>query len=321
VIPAHPLALTIDLALDEPTQRGLTRYYRDAGVGGLAVGVHTTQFEIREAGLYERVLQLAIEESTDSTESTDSMVMVAGVLGPTRQAVREATVARGLGYDLALVATPGWGAAGDAEILAGVAQVAEVMPVCGFYIQPAIGNRRFGFDFWRAFAQIDGVVAIKVAPFDRYATIDVIRAVVEAGRAHDIALYTGNDDNIVVDLLTPFRFGEEVVHIVGGLLGQWAIGAAQAVRLHAEVRELVRRGGPVPLELLTRAAELTDFNSAAFDPAHRFAGSIAGVNEVLARQGLLAGNWCLSETERLSPGQAAEIDRALAAYPWVVGPA
>jgi hypothetical protein len=201
VIPAHPLALTVDLKLDEPAQRGLTRYYRDAGVGGLAVGVHTTQFEIRGAGLYERVLRLAIEESTDP------MVMVAGVLGPTRQAVGEATVARGLGYDLALVATPGWGEAGDAEILAGVAQVAEVMPVCGFYIQPAIGKRRFGFDFWRAFAQIDGVVAIKIAPFDRYATIDVVRAVVEAGRASDIALYTGNDDNIVVDLLTPFRFG------------------------------------------------------------------------------------------------------------------
>jgi len=313
VIPAHPLALTVDLQLDEAAQRGLTRHYRDAGVGGLAVGVHTTQFEIRAAGLYERVLQLAIDESTDT------MVMVAGVLGPTRQAVGEATLARDLGYDLALVATPGWGEAGDAEILAGVARVAEVMPVCGFYIQPAIGNRRFGFDFWRAYAQIDGVVAIKIAPFDRYATIDVVRAVVEAGRARDIALYTGNDDNIIVDLLTPFRFGDEVVHIVGGLLGQWAIGAAAAVRLHAEIRELVRRGGPIPFELLTRAAELTDLNSAAFDPAHRFAGSIAGVNEILARQGLLAGNWCLSEHERLSPGQAAEIDRTLAAYPWVAG--
>jgi hypothetical protein len=246
------------------------------------------------------------------------MVMVAGVVGPTRQAVAEATVARDLGYDLALVATPRWGEAADVEILDGVARVAAVMPVCGFYIQPALGNRRFGFDFWRSFAQIDGVEAIKIAPFDRYATIDVVRAVVEAGRARDIALYTGNDDNIVVDLLTPFRFGDDVVHIVGGLLGQWAVGAAQAVRLHAEVRALVRQGGPVPLELLTRAAELTDLNAAAFDPAHRFAGSIAGVNEILTRQGLLAGNWCLSECERLSPGQAAEIDRTLAAYPWVV---
>jgi dihydrodipicolinate synthase/N-acetylneuraminate lyase len=311
VIPAHPLALRSDRTLDEERQRALSRYYRQSGAGGVAVGVHTTQFEIRQAGLYRRVLQLATEEVAAD------MLLVAGVLGPTPNALAEAEAAGDLGYDLALVATPGWGDADDDEILAGVAKIAEVLPVFGFYIQPTIGERRFGYDFWRAYAEIAGVVAIKIAPFDRYATIDVVRAVVDAGRANDIALYTGNDDNIVVDLLTPYRVGGFTVHIVGGLLGQWAVGTAAAVALHAAVRGIVRRGEPVPLELLTRAAELTDLNGAAFDVAHRFKGSIAGVNEILTRRGLLEGNWCLSAHERLSPGQSAEIDRTLAAYPWI----
>jgi hypothetical protein len=207
---------------------------------------------------------------------------------------------------------------GHSAVDAGVAAVAEVLPVFGFYIQPAIGGRRFGYEFWRAYAEIAGVAAIKIAPFDRYATIELVRAVVDSGRADDIALYTGNDDNIVVDLLTPYRIGDTTAHIVGGLLGQWAVGTAAAVALHAALRGIVRRRDAVPLELLTQAAELTDMNGAAFDVAHRFKGSIAGINEILTRSGLLEGNWCLSTHERLSPGQSEEIDRTLAAYPWIM---
>jgi dihydrodipicolinate synthase/N-acetylneuraminate lyase len=315
VIPAHPLALRADRTLDEPRQRALTRYYMDAGAGGVAVGVHTTQFEIREHGLYARVLRLAAEEAGSEP------LLVAGVLGTTGQALAEAKVAADLGYDLALVATPGWGDAPEAEILAGVAAVAEILPVFGFYIQYALSGRRFGYDFWRAYARIPGVQAIKIAPFDRYATLDVVRAVVDSGRADEIALYTGNDDNIVFDLLTPYRFGGRTVHIVGGLLGQWAVWTPAAVALHAEARSLVCSGAPVPLDLLARAAQLTDANGAVFDAAHAFAGSIAGVNEVLTRAGRLAGNWCLSGNERLSHGQSAELDRVLAAYPAVTGAA
>jgi dihydrodipicolinate synthase/N-acetylneuraminate lyase len=324
VIPAHPLALTADLRLDEPRQRGLTRYYLDAGAGGVAVGVHTTQFEIHHNGLYEPVLRLAAEEASavaPDPAGGSRAVLVAGVLGPTDRAVAEARLAAGLGYDLALVAMNGWGDAPEADILAGVAAVAEILPVFGFYLQPTIGRRSFGYEFWRRYAELDGVEAIKIAPFDRYATIEVIRAVVDAGRADRIALYTGNDDNIVADLLTPYRFGPTTVHIVGGLLGQWAVWTPAAVALHAQARAIVRAGGPVPLELLARAAQLTDANSAVFDAAHGFTGSIAGVNEVLAREGLLAGNWCLADAERLSAGQAEQIGRVLAAYPDLTGAA
>lgn len=314
VIPAHPLALDADRRLDEPRQRALTRYYLESGAGGVAVGVHTTQFEIREHGLYPTVLRLAAEEARGT-----GALLVAGVLGPTSSAVAEAKLAADLGYDLALVATPGWGGAAETEILDGIAEVAEVLPVFGFYIQPALGRRRFGYPFWRRLAGIPGVAAIKIAPFDRYATLDVVRAVVDAGRAGDIALYTGNDDNIVLDLLTPYQVGGTTVHIVGGLLGQWAVWTPRAVALHARLREIVRTGADVPLELLATAARLTDANGAVFDAAHGFAGSIAGVNEVLAREGRLAGRWCLSDAERLSDGQPAEITRVLAAHPDLTG--
>ncbi|MEZ0110337.1 hypothetical protein ABH920_004352 [Catenulispora sp. EB89] len=315
VIPAHPLALHEDRTLDPERQRALTRHYLDCGAGGVAVGVHTTQFEIRDHGLYEPVLRLAAEAAGPDP------VLVAGVLGPTPRALAEARAAADLGYDLALVATPGWGDAPDAEILEGVARIAEILPVFGFYIQPALGKRRFGYAFWREYAQIPGVEAIKIAPFDRYATLDVVRAVADTGHADDIALYTGNDDNIVVDLLTPYRVNGTTLHIVGGLLGQWAVWTRAAVALHSEARTISRTGAPIPADLLTRAAELTDANAAAFDAANTFAGSIAGVNEILARQALLAGNWCLSDHERLSPGQAAEIDRVTAAYPAITGSA
>ncbi|MBN9171310.1 MAG: dihydrodipicolinate synthase family protein [Microbacterium sp.] len=320
VIPAHALALHADGSFDEGRQRGLTDYYLGhAGAGGVAVGVHTTQFEIRDpdVGLYEPVLRMAAEQA----RAHDDAVLVAGVLGPTDRAVREAQLAASVGYDVALVAMAGWKDAPEGEILAGVAAVAEVMPVFGFYMQSTLTGRRFGYDFWRRYAEIPGVVGIKIAPFDRYDTIDVVRAVVDAGRStpqgreDDIALYTGNDDNIVFDLLTPFRFGDTAVHIVGGLLGQWAVWTPAAVELHRRIRSLVTSGADVPLDLLRLGADLTAANAAVFDPGNAFAGSIAGVNEALARSGLLAGNRCLSDAERLSPGQADEVTRVMELYP------
>lgn len=321
VIPAHALALRPDRTLDEGRQRGLTDYYLGhAGAGGVAVGVHTTQFEIRDpvVGMYEPVLRMAAEQAA---LVPDERVLVAGVLGPTERAVREAEVAASVGYDVALVAMAGWRDAPEDEILAGVRAVAEVLPVFGFYMQSKLTGRRFGYGFWRRLAEIPGVVGIKVAPFDRYDTIDVVRAVVDAGRAtpqgrdDDIALYTGNDDGIVADLLTPFRFGDTTVHIVGGLLGQWAVWTPAAVELHRRIRSIVTSGADVPLDLLRLGADLTAANAAVFDPGNAFAGSIAGVNEVLARSGLLAGNWCVSDAERLSPGQAEELTRVIDLYP------
>ncbi|GAA4750408.1 dihydrodipicolinate synthase family protein [Nocardioides endophyticus] len=317
VIPAHPLALREDRTLDESLQRGLSRHYLDAGAGGLAVGVHTTQFEIRDpaVGLYERVLSLAAEE-VGARMARPQPLLVAGVMGPTPNAVREAEFAAGAGYDLAMAIMTGWGNASEDEILRGVEEISRVLPVFGFYLQPTLSGRRFGYGFWRRYAEIPGVAAIKVAPFDRYATLDVVRAVIDAGRAGDgddaIALYTGNDDTIVSDLLTPYRFGGTTVHIVGGLLGQWAVGAAAAVRLHREIRALVTADPDSPvLDLLARGARLTDVNGAVFDVANRFAGSIAGVNEVLVRDGLLNTHRCLSDHEVLSTGQDAELDRVL----------
>ncbi len=320
VIPAHPLALQADLRLDVRRQADLTRYYLDSGAGGVAVGVHTTQFAIRApaVGLYEPVLELAAATARDwagEAARRPAPLLVAGVMGPTAQAVAEAETARALGYDLAMVIATGWGAAPDAEILAGVRAVGEVLPVFGFYLQPALGRRRFGPRFWREYAEIPAVAAIKAAPFDRYATIDVVRGIVDAGRAADVALYTGNDDTIVTDLLTPFHHAGERVEVVGGLLGQFACWTAAAVRLHARIRALVGTGSAVPPDLLRLGAALTDANGAIFDVAHGFAGSIAGIHEVLRREGRMAGTWCLEDHERLSPGQLDEIDRVMAAYP------
>lgn len=320
VIPAHPLALREDRTLDRPHQAALTRYYLDSGAGGVAVGVHTTQFAIRKpsVGLYEPVLTLAAETvrswSGEHPEKADAL-LVGGVMGPTSQAVREAELARSLGYHLAMPIATGWGDASDELILDGVRAVAEVLPVFGFYLQPALGHRRFGYSFWREFASIRGVAAIKIAPFDRYATLDVVRAVLDAGRADDVALYTGNDDSILADILTPVRYRGSTVHIVGGLLGQFACRTAAAVRLHARAREVVRSGSDIPADLLALGAALTDFNGAVFDVANGFAGSIAGIHEVLRRDGRMAGVWCLEDHERLSPGQLADIHRVLGDYP------
>lgn len=321
VIPAHPLALTAERRLDERRQRALTRYYRAAGAGGLAVGVHTTQFAIRDPrhALLEPVLALAIETAR---ESADMPVMIAGITGPTRQAVAEATLARTLGYDVGLLSLAALGDADDDALVAHARAVAEVLPVMGFYLQPAVGGRVLSYDFWRRFAEIESVVAVKVAPFDRYRTLDVARAIADAvarsGR-EDIALYTGNDDSIVADLVTPIPVRPTGSHaterrMVGGLLGQWAVWTRRAVELLARTRRDADTGC-VDAELLALGAALTDANGAIFDARHGFAGCIAGIHEILRRQGLLAGIWCLDEREGLSPGQREEIDRVSAAYP------
>jgi dihydrodipicolinate synthase/N-acetylneuraminate lyase len=313
VIPAHPLALTAERRLDERRQRGLTRYYLDAGAGGLAVGVHTTQFAIRAPGidLFRPVLELAVETARERDRPP---VLVAGVVGETRQALAEAVTAVELGYDAGLLGLGALAAASDEELIAHCRAVADVIPVFGFYLQPAAGGRPLEFPFWRRFAEIENVVAIKVAPFDRYRTLTVARAVVEAGRADAIALYTGNDDAIVFDLLSEYRFDGGRAGFVGGLLGQWAVGTRRAVELLDDAARW-REAGAVPAEALVCAHELTDTNSALFDASNGFRGCIAGIHEVLVAQGLMLGRWCLDEDEHLSPGQAAEIERVRRAYP------
>ena len=319
VIPAHPLALDKNRKLDERRQCALSRYYLAAGAGGLAVGVHTTQFEIRDesVGLFRPVLELASEIMQN--EAQPDCVRIAGAVGPTVQAVAEAALAKELGYHAVLLSLAALKEVDDNALIEHCRQVAEVMPVVGFYLQPAVGGRVLGYAFWRRFVEIENVVAIKIAPFNRYQTIDVLRAVARSGRAGEIALYTGNDDNIVLDLLTPHVFsrGGKTVELrfVGGLLGHWAAWTKQAVELLEECRQINAAAGEIPREMLQRAIEVTDANAALFDAANGFEGCIAGIHEILRRQGLLQGIWFLNEAECLSPGQAAEIDRVYAAYP------
>ena len=310
VIPAHPLALDASRRLDPRRQRALTRYYLDAGSGGLAVGVHATQFAIRELGLYEPVLRLAMESAR--AWAARPVVMIAGLSGRTAQAVREAEVARGLGYHAGMLSlAPMRGASLD-ELVAHCAAVAAVMPLVGFYLQTAVGGIPLPAAFWARFAALENVVAIKTAPFNRYRTLDVVRGVVAARAEDRVTLYTGNDDHIVLDLAVPFavrRGGEEVrVRIRGGLLGHWSVWTQKAVELHARIHAAVARGA-VEADLLALDARVTDCNSAFFDVAHDFAGCLPGCHEVLRRQGLLEGIWCLDPAETLSSGQAEEIDR------------
>ena len=318
VIPAHPLALTAERRLDEHHQRALTRYYLDAGAGGLAVGVHTTQFAIRrpEHGLYRPVLELAMETARAwRSDSPAPIALVAGAIGDTAQAVAEAEIAAALGYDLVLLSLGALRDASDAVLIAHCRAVAEVLPLFGFYLQPAAGGRVLGYGFWRAFAEIERAWAIKIAPFDRYRTLDVVRAVGDSGRS-DLALYTGNDDAIVADLVTPFPSadGTSPRRIVGGLLGQWAMWTHAAVRLLDRARA-ARETGTIDAQLLREGAALTDANAAIFDAANTFAGCIPGIHEILRRQGLLRGTWCLDPHETLSPGQREEIDRVLRQHP------
>jgi dihydrodipicolinate synthase/N-acetylneuraminate lyase len=324
VIPAHPLALTARRTLDERRQRALTRYYVDSGAGGVAVGVHTTQFAIRDFDLYRPVLELAAETAraslatgTDGDRPTRPFALVAGAVGDTSEAVHDAGIAASLGYHAVLLSLGGLGDRTDAQLVRHCRAVAEVLPLIGFYLQPAVGGRQLGERFWRDLAELPGLVAVKIAPFDRYRTLDVVRAVTAAGR-DDVALYTGNDDSIVIDLLTPFPVdvGGRMVErrIVGGLLGQWAVWTRRAVEWMAGLRAL-RQETAVGTDWLRRAAALTDANGAIFDAAHGFAGCIPGIHEVLRRQGLLGGTWTLDPRERLSPGQAAAIDRVCRRHP------
>jgi hypothetical protein len=316
-IPACPLALNARRKLDERRQLALFRYYAAAGAGGLAVGVHTTQFAIRnpEVGLFRPVLELATEAVR---RAGASLALIAGICGPTPQAVREASLARELGYDAGLLSLGALKSAGEDQLLAHCREVAQAIPLFGFYLQPAAGGRVLSYRFWRRFVELDNVIAVKIAPFNRYQTLDVVRAVAEAGR-DNIALYTGNDDNIVLDLLTPFGFQHEGKpierRIVGGLLGHWAVWTKRAVELHAQCRRLARDAEPVPPWLLRQAAEVTDANAAFFDAANGYAGCIPGLHEILRRQGLLEGTWCLDPNEKLSPAQSEEIDRVCRAYP------
>jgi hypothetical protein len=369
VIPASPLALDAGRRLDERRQRALWRYYVAAGAGGIAIGVHTTQFAIRDpkVGLFRPLLELGADEmerleaaespspqpspargegeershpnplpagegvSAPSRPTSASplrsaveatagsrLVRIGGVCGRTAQAVSEAEILRELGYHAGMLSLAAMKDADDAALVDHCRAVAEVIPLVGFYLQPAVGGRVLGYEFWRRFAEIENVVAVKIAPFNRYWTIDVIRALAEAGR-DDIAIYTGNDDNIVMDLLTPYRFtvdGKLVERrIVGGLLGHWSVWTKKAVELLDECHAVVESRSDVPMEMLRRSIEVTDTNAAFFDTANGFAGCIAGIHEVLRRQGLLEGIWCLDPEERLSPGQAEEIDRVYLAYP------
>jgi dihydrodipicolinate synthase/N-acetylneuraminate lyase len=318
VIPAHPLALRASRRMDERRQRSLTRYYLDAGAGGLAVGVHTTQFAIHEParGMLRPVLQLAIETARSWKTRARRPVMIAGVVGRTRQAIREAAMARDLGYDTVLLGFGGLAGATDSRLIAHARAVAAVIPVMGFYLQPAVGGRSLGYHFWRRFAEIDDVVAVKIAPFDRYATLEVARAIFDSGRGGEIALYTGNDDHILLDLLTRFaQGGERPMRMVGGLLGQWAFWTRTAVTQHRRCRQIADARAATPARLLTLAAAVTDANGAIFDAANGFSGCIPGIHEILRRQGLLAGRWCLDRDEDLSPGQVEEINRVCRAYP------
>lgn len=312
VIPAHPLALNANRKLDERRQRALTRYYLAAGARGIAVGVHTTQFEIREPrhGLFRPVLELAIEELRGS-----AAVRIAGICGQTPQAVAEAEMARSLGYEAGLVSLGALPHTSVDQLITHARAVAGVIPVVGFYLQPSVGGRVLSFDFWQRFAEIENLVAIKIAPFNRYQTLDVVRAVALSGRAREIALYTGNDDNIVLDLLTRFQVGGESVEIRGGLLGHWAVWTRRAVELLSRARALAASRSDIPPELLTLAAQTTDANAALFDPSNGFEGCIPGIHEILRRQGLLEGRWCLNPAQELSIGQMEEIDRACLLYP------
>ncbi len=322
VIPAHPLALDANRRLDERRQRALSRYYVASGAGGLAVGVHTTQFEIHDpkVGLLRPVWELAAEEMDRADATSEHMLIrIAGICGDTRQAIHEATLARDLGYHFGLLNLNALAGQSDDQLLAHCRTVAEGIDIFGFYLQPATGGVPLSYSFWRKFCEIAKVRAIKIAPFNRYQTIDVVRAVIESGR-EDIALYTGNDDSIVSNLLTPFRFhvGDQLFErrIVGGLLGHWAVWTSQAVPLLKRCHEVVRSGDRrVPLEMLSLNQAVTDCNAVLFDAANGFVGCIPGIHEVLRRQGLLAGVWCLDESLGLSPGQETELDRIAAAYP------
>jgi dihydrodipicolinate synthase/N-acetylneuraminate lyase len=322
VIPAMPLALNNRRRFDEQHQRALVRYYIDAGACGLAVGVHSTQFKIRDPGigLHAPVLSL-VAETIDNwcTLRGRAILKIAGVCGRTQQASKEAEFARDIGYHACLLSLDAYAKDDVETIVRHCRELAGIIPLVGFYLQPAVGGRILPYTFWREFAEIENVLAIKIAPFNRYQTFDVVRAICDVGREQDIALYTGNDDNIVVDLLSEYAIetpsGARSARIVGGLLSHWAVWTKRAVELLEEIHAIVEPGAAIPPEMLSRALQITDCNAAFFDAANQFAGCIPGIHEVLRRQGLLSGTWCLDPHEALSPGQKEEIDRVYRAYP------
>ena len=324
VIPATPLALTAEKKLDEKRQRLIIRYFLHAGAGGIASGVHSTQFEIhdKKVGLLAPVLEIVADEISrfeDTIKKT--IVKVAGVCGPVSQAVKEAELAQKLGYDAVLLSPGGLPNLNEEGFLERTKAVAEVMPVIGFALQNAVGGPTFSYNYWETLCETENLVAIKIAPFDRYQTLDIVRAAALSSRRDKIALYTGNDDNIIIDLLTKFSFTKNgktyEKQFVGGLLGHYSVWTKKNVEIFNMLKDIRENSTAhvITPELITLAAKITDMNAAVFDPANRFAGCISGIHEVLRRQGLLAGIWCISEKERLSPGQAKEIDRIYAMYP------
>ena len=324
VIPAVPLALTPERRLDRSRQKAVLKYYIDAGVGGIAIGVHSTQFAIREPGidLFQPVLSLASETVDEHTGQRGSGILkVAGVCGRSDQAIREAEFTRDAGYHAVLLSLAAFPDDTEDVMIEHCRRVADIMPVFGFYLQPSVGGRLLSYSFWRRFCDIENILGIKIAPFNRYQTLDVVRAVCEADREDDITLYTGNDDNIVPDLLTQYRIitgaGKKRVRIAGGLLGHWSVWVKKAVELLEEIHLITDSGQAIPPELLTRGQEITDSNAAFFDAAHNYSGVIPGIHEVLRRQGIFQGRWCLDPEEELSPGQAAEIDRVYRSYPYL----
>lgn len=321
IIPANPLALNENRKFDEKGQRLLSRYYLNSGCGGLAVAVHTTQFEIRlpQYNLYETVLKTAIEEITAFEQANDKVIVrVGGVCGPVEQALREAEICSKMGYDAVLLSPGGLSHLSEAQLISRTKAVAKLIPVIGFYLQPAVGGRTFTYNYWQEICKIKGVVAIKCASFNRYTTLDVVRAVSSSARSDEIALYTGNDDNIVLDLLTTYKFTQNGVtkktRFIGGLLGHWSVWSKTSVDIFNRLRSAAESETITP-ELLTLAAEVTDTNAVFFDTANQFKGCIAGLHEVLRRQGLMKGIWCLNPSETLSQGQLEEIDRVYKMYP------
>ena len=321
VIPAMPLALNPDRSFDDKHQRALARYYIDAGAGGLAVGVHSTQFQIREPeiGLFEPILSLVSKAVDVYGEPESAILKIAGICGRTDQGLKEAELALDYGYHSGLLSLAAFAADDIPTMIDHCKKIAQVIPLFGFYLQPSVGGRVLPYDFWRKFAEIENVLAIKIAPFNRYQTFDVVRAVCDAGREDEIALYTGNDDNIVLDLLTTYRIqsesGEKTVRIVGGLLVHWAVWTQKVVDQMAQIHALTENRLPIPPYLLSLAQEITDANAVIFDAANNYKGCIPGIHEVLRRQGLFQGTWCLDENEKLSPGQAEQIERVYRSYP------
>jgi dihydrodipicolinate synthase/N-acetylneuraminate lyase len=319
VIPAMPLALNADRKFDLKHQRAVLRYYIDSGAGGIAVGVHSTQFEIRDpnVSLFETVLKFASKTIDDF--KSKPIIKIAGVCGKTKQALYEADLAMSTGYHACLLSLGAMRDESIETIIEHCHKVADIAPIIGFYLQPAVGGRVLPFEFWREFTEIDNVLAIKIAPFNRYQTLDVIRAVCEVGRENEITLYTGNDDNIVLDLLTEFKFltskGLSTVRITGGLLGHWAVWTKKAVELLEEIHNLIDSGEKIDPKWLTLAWQITDCNSAFFDVKNNYSGCISGIHEVLRRQGIFEGTWCINSREQLSSGQAQEIDRVYSSYP------